>query len=208
MLDGQSASKLLPWLNAMPEVKKILGEDFEGLAVSDQNLSDWRNGGHQDWLLKRERIARTRELATYAAQQTSRRCQHHRRCPGDRERKTLELLETLDEVTEGQIENLESGKQRHLPADALVAIAGALGSLRTSEQNDVRLAQNEKKLKQKDEELKLAREKYQRDTAELFLKWHQDKSAADIAGSDTSNADKIERLGQLMFGETWKPAAK
>lgn len=52
--------------------------------------------------------------------------------------------------------------------------------------------------------LQLDREKFQRETAELFLKWAADQRAKEIAGSNESNAAKIERLGQLMFGEDWK----
>lgn len=55
------------------------------------------------------------------------------------------------------------------------------------------------------EKLKLELEKFKRDTCDLFLKWHEDKQAREIASSSATNADKIERLGQLMFGEDWKP---
>ena len=208
LLDGQTGSKILPWLNALPEVVAALEEDFEGLRISDQNLSDWRKGGFEDWKLKRERLERTRELARYAAEQS--RANGASIAEGAQaiaSGKLLELLETLDEVIEQKIEQAEGeGDRKQLSAEALVAIAGALGNLRTSEQNDVRLQQNNKRLQQKDEEIAMAREKYQRDTCELFLKWHADTHANELANADTSNADKIEKLGQLMFGETWKPA--
>jgi hypothetical protein len=124
--------------------------------------------------------------------------------------KILELLEEVDAATESglkkaTVENGDSGSQR-LPVESLVALAGALSNLRTSEQNDVRLQQNVKRLAQKDEEIALAREKFQRETCALFLKWHADQHANELANADTSNAEKIERLGQLMFGETWAPA--
>jgi len=70
LLDGESAKKILPWLNGLPEVKTILQEDFEGLFVTDANLSDWRQGGFVEWSRQRERIDRTKELARYAAQQS------------------------------------------------------------------------------------------------------------------------------------------
>jgi hypothetical protein len=47
-------------------------------------------------------------------------------------------------------------------------------------------------------------QEFQRETCELFLKWSEDKRAQDIASAGISNADKIEQLGQLMFGEGWK----
>jgi hypothetical protein len=46
--------------------------------------------------------------------------------------------------------------------------------------------------------------KLQRDTCELFLKWIASEEAKKIASSSSSNSDKIERLGELMFGEDWK----
>lgn len=53
-------------------------------------------------------------------------------------------------------------------------------------------------------ELKLQREKFQRETCDLFIKWSADQRANEITNSPSTNADKIERLGELMFGEDWK----
>lgn len=49
----------------------------------------------------------------------------------------------------------------------------------------------------------LARQKFQRDTCNLFLKWNEDSRAQEIAASSGSNADKIEALGHIMFGDEW-----
>jgi len=52
--------------------------------------------------------------------------------------------------------------------------------------------------------LKLAQTKFQRDTCELFLKWHADKRVAEIAdGKGVGTDEKVEQLGKLMFGEDW-----
>ncbi len=56
----------------------------------------------------------------------------------------------------------------------------------------------------KAQELELAKQKFQRETAELFLKWAEDQQAREITASGSTHAEKIERLGQLMFGEGWK----
>lgn len=53
-------------------------------------------------------------------------------------------------------------------------------------------------------ELDLARQRFRRETAEMFLQWYEDQRARDVAGSGASQAEKIERLGELMFGEDWK----
>ena len=51
--------------------------------------------------------------------------------------------------------------------------------------------------------LDLDRQKFQRLTVKNFLDWYEDKTAREIATSNLSQADKIERLGQAMFGEDW-----
>ena len=54
------------------------------------------------------------------------------------------------------------------------------------------------------EKLALDRERFRRDTCELFLKWHADKRAAEIADSKGIGTDeKVNKLGQLIFGEDW-----
>lgn len=56
----------------------------------------------------------------------------------------------------------------------------------------------------KKEQLNLDRQKFQRETCSLFLKWSEDRKAREIAVSGATQTEKIERLGQLMFGEDWK----
>lgn len=48
----------------------------------------------------------------------------------------------------------------------------------------------------------LAREKFERETCELFLKWSRDKRAADLAArTDATHEEKIEALKQMFFEE-------
>src|SRR5438034_1048840 len=48
--NGELGTALIMWLNTLPEVQKILAEQFAGQAIRAQNLSQWKNGGYQDWL--------------------------------------------------------------------------------------------------------------------------------------------------------------
>lgn len=64
--------------------------------------------------------------------------------------------------------------------------------------------QKEVSLRQKAEEIALAQRKFRVSTCEEFLKWSENEAAKKIATSSASNAEKIEQLGQLMFGEDWK----
>jgi hypothetical protein len=52
--DGETAEKILTWVNAEPKGRAVLEEQFAGAPINKQNLSDWRQGGHQDWLRHRE----------------------------------------------------------------------------------------------------------------------------------------------------------
>jgi hypothetical protein len=61
-----------------------------------------------------------------------------------------------------------------------------------------------RKLRQKDKDQALDRARFQRDTCELFLQWHADAQARQIADGPASNSEKIDSLGRLMFGEEWK----
>jgi hypothetical protein len=43
------ASQILPWLNALPEVRAVLAKYFDGSPIIEQNLSRWRHGGYAGW---------------------------------------------------------------------------------------------------------------------------------------------------------------
>ena len=50
----QSGKALVAWLNGLAEVKEVLAAEFGGRAITEQNLSDWKQGGYQDWLRQKE----------------------------------------------------------------------------------------------------------------------------------------------------------
>src|SRR5580704_11525472 len=52
--DGLEADQILPWLNDLPDVREVIAERFNGVPISPQNLSAWRQGGFREWLLQRE----------------------------------------------------------------------------------------------------------------------------------------------------------
>ena len=52
--EGWAGPALLQWLNGLPETKRLIKEQFNGQAISQQNLSQWRLGGYRDWLLNQE----------------------------------------------------------------------------------------------------------------------------------------------------------
>ena len=67
LLDGQSASVVLLWLNDLAPVKDILAAQFAGEPVSAQNLSNWRTGGYQHWLRGQKDLSQMKSFGDYAA---------------------------------------------------------------------------------------------------------------------------------------------
>ena len=51
---GGRGAALAAWLNGLPEVQAMLKEEFNGVPISEQNISIWRKYGYRDWLRRRE----------------------------------------------------------------------------------------------------------------------------------------------------------
>lgn len=66
--NGELGVKLVPWLNAQPEVQKILAEQFGGRLITNQNLSEWKYGGYADWVRNRDTQNELREMMEEARQ--------------------------------------------------------------------------------------------------------------------------------------------
>jgi hypothetical protein len=64
--NGEPAVRLVDWLNDLPEARKVLQEDFGGRPISEQNLSEWKTGGHREWVARQEALSQARELAADA----------------------------------------------------------------------------------------------------------------------------------------------
>ena len=52
---GEGGKSLVAWLNSLPEVQSIMKSHFEGAVIREQNLSEWRQGGYQEWRKQKER---------------------------------------------------------------------------------------------------------------------------------------------------------
>lgn len=63
LLNGEMGAPLLNWLNALPEVQQIVPGLFDAKPINKQNLSDWRQGGYQDWLRHQERRERFQQIS-------------------------------------------------------------------------------------------------------------------------------------------------
>jgi hypothetical protein len=57
--DGEMGAEVLGWLNGLPECKKVCSDKFGGRPINEQNLSEWKQGGYEEWVryeAARERV--------------------------------------------------------------------------------------------------------------------------------------------------------
>jgi hypothetical protein len=63
--EGEQGKQIVQWLNSLPEVQAVLSESFSGHPVTEQNLSDWRQGGFEEWRVCQDLLAQAAELAAH-----------------------------------------------------------------------------------------------------------------------------------------------
>lgn len=188
--NGKSSTEILPWLNVQPSVIDVLEDRWEGKHVTPQNLSEWRNGGYQDWLERRHKTEHLKTLAHWsvnmaegvsAANLTS----------GSQTIIAGKLLEMVEVMEEEDIEKLvEALGGISLSVDRSQKIA------LTREQIALRREQNE--LREK--ELTLTRERFETQTVEKFLQFAKQKEAQAILTSGKTQHIQASLLRELMFG--------
>jgi len=64
--NGELGTQLVEWLNSLPEVQAILAAQFDGRPINEQNLTEWKQGGYEDWLRHQEDCSRARMLTEQA----------------------------------------------------------------------------------------------------------------------------------------------
>ena len=195
LLDNEPAKKIIAWLHGQPEVLKVLDEYFGEEPISPQNLSEWRKGGYQKWLKRRERVAQTKELSDYSLKLA--------RASGGN------ISDGAAAILAGQIlELIEAGPQKVKAEDGseelvfdLDGFTKAIVALRSTDLDARRVAQRERLLDQRQRQLELNEKQFEVRTCELFLKWYGDKKLADIVEGKARKEVKIEQLRLAMFGQ-------
>jgi hypothetical protein len=186
IFENQYGSQILPWLNAQPEVAAIVGQFFNGHPVSENNLSEYKRNAYQKWKERRERVGHLKTLSEYAFDLA--KAGGGSISEGGAAIAGGKILELLEGATDARVE----------------ALIDSLVSLRHAEIAGQKIKQKEVELKQRDRSLQLEEKKFQRQTAELFLKWHDDKRIRDIAEGKEKKDVKMDKLVQLVFGEPSK----
>lgn len=197
--DNQSGQEILPWVNALPETKEVLERHFYGLAISDANLSEWRSGGFAEWMDEQEQVHKVEKLSELSFRIA-------KAAGGDISEGLLaiaagKLQEALEAGTEVELDDKGEPVFTGVALDKLVK---AVASLRGMEIEKQKLGVKREEVAQKGQALALETKKFQRTTAELFIKWVADEEAKNIATASDLNTDaKLEALGRHLFGDAW-----
>src|SRR5260221_1600252 len=52
--DGEEGVSIVAWLNSHPEVRSVLAELFDSRPINEVNLTEWKQGGYRDWVLRQD----------------------------------------------------------------------------------------------------------------------------------------------------------
>jgi hypothetical protein len=195
--DGEPGSVILPWLNELAEVKKVLKDLYQGVEVSTQNLSAWRETGFAEWQERQtehEFIKNATEFSKEVVNATG-----------------LQLTEGAAAIAAGALMTRIEDVRREQKAgadvdDKLFDLIEKLTSLRSGEigrvqaevAKDKQLLQREKHGTDK-ERLALEREKFEMLAAKALLKAATSKEIQKVVSGSGNHSEKIAALRALMF---------
>ena len=195
--NGERSPEILPWLNALPEVKRVLAAHYKGVEVSDQNLSTWRETGYAEWLEKQQELAYIRASTEFAKSVMS--------------ESGLVLTEGAAAIAAGALQQrLEDLRRKQLAGedvdDKLDAALERLTALRAGEISRVHAETDKDKQKLNREKhgvdkqkLALDREKFEQAQCQAVLKHAQSKEVQKIVAGPGTHSQKIAALRERMF---------
>lgn len=186
MLDGQPGRQILDWLNAHDRVRPILAAQFAGADINDQNLTEWRQGGYMDWVEDREKLDALKELSLFA---------------GGAVKSGGGIADGAAAIAAGK---LITAIECAAPED-LVKLSAAIAALRGGDVDNRKLQLKAREVKTKEAQLALDEKRFQLRTVEKLLEaLDSDKAAAIARAPDLDRGAKVDKLGQLMFGDDWQ----
>ena len=184
--DGHEGKLIVRWLNSLPEVKQVLAEGFDGRPVSEQNLTDWRQGGYEEWRAYQEILAQAGDLAAnrQALQSVA---------PGQ---SLADYLAAAIEfryaaILAAQGVELDEGSLTQLKT--LTFVCQAVVKLRRSDQNAARL-------KMETERWELEREQQAEEKAEAVKARQREALAAPVLGL-LKQCDRVRQFGGGKAGK-------
>jgi hypothetical protein len=200
--DGESGPIIIDWLHSEADVIAVIESRWKGQLVTDQNLSEWRNGGYQDWLNQQHGIERLAQLSERARETVG-----SAPVGGFTDAARVMLSGTLLELITKAVdaiaddENDESEIEIFAFIETLSALSKADSDSRAVATGEKRAELNEKQIALRESELEFTREKFELNTVTQFKKWAGTDEAAAILNSDAPEEVQMDQLRALLFGE-------
>ena len=193
LADGEQGGPLLAWLNALPAVQTVLARDFDGGAVSKQNLSEWRAGGFPEWQARQETLVQARELAADATEITT--------------ATDGRLTDHLATVLAARYAAALAGWNGEVTEE----FRGKLRALRGLCQDIVELRRGDHsgaRLNMERERSEREREKTEEEVATQFERWTSNQAVRDALCRNWLNPEERTRRLRELFGLSPEPAAE
>ncbi len=181
--DNVEGKLIVLWLNSLPEVKELLAEKFDGRPINEQNLSDWRQSGYEEWLAHQDITAQAAELAANQQELAA-------ALPGQSLPDHLAAAVSFRYAAILAAQGLELDEPALRQLKALGRICQAVVKLRRSDQNAARL-------KIETERWESVREQMDSDRAEVLKRRQRENLAAPV----WSALKKGERFVQFGGGK-------
>jgi hypothetical protein len=182
---NEDGGALLRWLNKLPAAKEILAREFEGSAVTKQNLYEWRTGGFAEWEARQAMLEQTGELAADAKE-----------LQAVTEGKLTDHLATVLAARyaaalsgwNGEAEEAFQRKLRMLRALCLDIVA-----LRRGDHSGARLRMEEERRGRE-------QEKTEQEVLEHFERWLENPDVRDLVCQDWISPEERQRRLRIIYG--------
>ena len=182
--DGEQGKQLVTWLNLQTEIQSMLAQEFGGHPISQQNLSEWKQGGYCEWLAHQDALERARNLAADAGELTV--------AAGALADHLAIVLTTRYAAALSQWDGNPNG-----------TIAQNIRTLRALCQDIVELRRGDHsaaRLKVEQERLELERSKGEEHIQKRFEKWAQQPEVKNrICRSKLSPEEQARRLREILY---------
>jgi hypothetical protein len=191
--DNEPGGTILTWLNADPVVLAVLAREFDGRAITKQNLYEWRANGFIEWQTRQQTLAEVRKLASDAtelAAATGGQLTNHL---------TTVVAARYASVLAGWNGEVTEIFRRKLRA--LRGLCQDIAELQRGHHSGARL-----KIEQ--ERLEREREKTEEELFEQFKQWAKKSEMRDCLCRDWVSFDEQERRLREQFGLPPEPPEK
>jgi hypothetical protein len=198
--DGESARQILPWLNADKDVLRVLDEVWHEQPVTPQNLSEWRQGGYQDWLKQNERVDAIKTLSDYSLKLAQAAggsmSQGMAAIAGGR------ILQLLERVADGEVPTVARTGDEDNEQSAELPIEFNLEKLVNAVATIGQVEVAHKKESRQGKALELDVQRFRRQTAEMMRKFYKDEKVREIMERKGGDSEvQVQDLVAVMFGE-------